>query len=905
MTAPRPLLEAGGDGTTSTSGFKLLPVPRSRRRGRRGWNYSNDEGVREQDMTSTHRRSVSSPILTVEEKKNEEHPQFNCIISKVEEDEGSDIETPRPKSFFHHSNTSLEEADKDEAEDAEQEHHHVFEVERWGVGGARNVVVYDKVNVAPSINLESATEASMDSIASSLRSSGLGAQRRRLKSIEIPILLSPCAPSGGDSTPRGPSSPWCDNTFPRLATPLSDAENGIGHNVWRNSRRPSSSDSLSTMRSSSSTDSTSDSSVVGTPPAETRTVMLRSEAGDHRSKLMPRDYRDDSLNAVSSAQFHGHTIVHLAPMSPLTPGRAAEQHTPKERQFGETPLHLDSLPASAARHLSSASEPCSVDSEPLSATLRRLGAARDSADHQEKDDEASRPPWILKEEWAERIAAQRELRHEAEIVAERNRSALEKANGLTWKHTTTAPQETVSSLGLRIFKGRSEHGSTIESTVRGGRLGATAKRISRGLASFLWRQDAHPPHFSKSQSSSPAFETLEIPAPDQATCKRTVRGDGWGGRRPSSSWFPGLTTGPLISPTNTVVTNHKKENDEYGPKGLRILQLGSVASSTTLSFHQSTLARGHSTSRSMSLLHESEITSPRMRRGHASALEDAQWEDEKEETANAEDELKLLHKLGLHVAEHGSEKEAMQPLRVRFPSTLPQPRKDLLQDRERVSDPAAVKSFTNSAPLRFKELLSVSSTKLRDKISKKRDADEACVVTYTDKCAEGRPLKLKRWDLDDNYGDDGKANKNGWLRTSFRWIFMTVLIVTILTVILVAATNALNKQHPKEHHVESPKNVTVASPTPSAPQSAPVAPAASSSASQIVQNTTVASPSSTSADGSVQSAVSDTYPSPAARVPTSEEPSRSAEDETQTENEGVAKQVPILEQQTDQIDRVS
>lgn len=254
-----------------------------------------------------------------------------------------------------------------------------------------------------------------------------------------------------------------------------------------------------------------------------------------------------------------HTIVALCPLSPLTPRKSAALHTP-------TQAHFDGARVNTHLVLPSTKD----ESEPLSATLKRLGAVRKSMSLGEEE-EALTMCTVTRQQLSpcreQSLAGRLESQKRAEEVMAANKQALQQSQGLFTQRAGEGKDEDKDTVlneanerlsWLRHSRTRSKPAySRIQSTTRGGHqqpvLRSTVNRMSTILASYI---------FGNTRRAGDKAETASIPLgtigerslPRPSPLAIRGKGDGWGGLRPRTSWFPDVVIGPLISPRATAPT---------------------------------------------------------------------------------------------------------------------------------------------------------------------------------------------------------------------------------------------------------------------------------------------------------------------------------------------------------------
>jgi len=228
-----------------------------------------------------------------------------------------------------------------------------------------------------------------------------------------------------------------------------------------------------------------------------------------------------------------HTIVNLLPLSPITPRRSATIHTPSHLHFDELKVNTH-LIVPIRKH----------DSEPLSATLRTLGARRGSlSDDEGEDSTDSIETQLAMQDMKQRMQVRLEHHNYVEELVKANQSALRESEDL---FTMTDKKPAYSH---------------IQSTTRGGQQPTPARstlgRLSTILTNYIFG-NLHNAREKLEVEKTPmdAVGSEDLTQPDQTLLKRKGKGDGWGGLRPRSSWFPESRLGPLMSPTRVLTPSH-------------------------------------------------------------------------------------------------------------------------------------------------------------------------------------------------------------------------------------------------------------------------------------------------------------------------------------------------------------
>lgn len=382
-----------------------------------------------------------------------------------------------------------------------------------------------------------------------------------------------------------------------------------------------------------------------------------------------------------------HTILLLSPRTPLTPRRSAAPHTPSRMRLDGVNTRLI-VPSG------------SHDSEPLSATLKRLGAARKSVQVQEEDCSAdstnTKSGLSTAPTTNQGLEAKLDNHMRAKEAREANHAALQHAEGLFSSrcnkisiYPESRPRMEPS---LKVCSGPAY--TRIESTTRAGQhrsMRATVSHISAVLAGYVFsnlHKLKEPNESDDSESERAALTAMtedNLHRPDPAAPKQ--RADGWGGMRPRSSWFPNLRVGPLISPPPTASSRH-----------LRALQLQSL---------------------------------PRCNN------EDEAWIDQDEEPSKEPNSPRRKQDMPI------------KTLRVKFPSYLPHPRRDLRETPASLLDDSADEAVT--------------------------------VVKFTNRSVEGRPST--------RYFSLRRLHSSGGLFLAF------VILLSMVAALAIIITAVLSQEH--------------------------------------------------------------------------------------------------------------
>ncbi|CBQ68305.1 conserved hypothetical protein [Sporisorium reilianum SRZ2] len=297
-----------------------------------------------------------------------------------------------------------------------------------------------------------------------------------------------------------------------------------------------------------------------TPLFPRRTLMRSLSSACVRSPTSPGSTlrKRMGVRGTHAAQ-RDETAIAMSPSSPLTPRRASELHTPT--------------------HASIASV---LEGEPLSATLKALGAKRQTqrfavpvqsplADVDEFElVTATRkifhlPTWVRFEaNHHARTKVAQENRQAALEYALLRKGVLEKELPKTSQLGDAAPSspngELLAGFDLDsppLDTQQEEDGEYKVSVVRRPTLAALremdATTDSQGKGGVLGALRAAWPPF-RPQRRIKASHTREYPrkalllAPSPTATEHKDRRDGWGGVLTRSSWFPSHTKGPLVSP---------------------------------------------------------------------------------------------------------------------------------------------------------------------------------------------------------------------------------------------------------------------------------------------------------------------------------------------------------------------
>ena len=382
-----------------------------------------------------------------------------------------------------------------------------------------------------------------------------------------------------------------------------------------------------------------------------------------------------------------HTILLLSPRTPLTPRRSAAPHTPSRPRLDVVNTRLI---VPSGNH----------DSEPLSATLKRLGAARKSVQVQDEDRSAdstnTKSGLSTAPTTNEGLEARLDNFMRAKEARKANHAALQLAEGLfssrRSKNSIYYDARPRMEPSLKVCSGPAY--TRIESTTRAGQhrsMRATVSHISAVLAGYVFgnlHKPKEPNESDDSESESVALTaTTEdiLHRPEPVAPKQ--RADGWGGMRPRSSWFPNLRAGPLISPPPTASSRH-----------LRALQLQSF---------------------------------PRCNN------EDEAWVDQDEEPGKEPNSPRREQDMPI------------KTLRVKFPSYLPHPRRDLRETPASLSDNGADEAIT--------------------------------VVKFTNRSVEGRPST--------RYFSLRRLHSSGGLFLAF------VILLSMVAALAIIVTAVLSQEH--------------------------------------------------------------------------------------------------------------
>lgn len=254
-----------------------------------------------------------------------------------------------------------------------------------------------------------------------------------------------------------------------------------------------------------------------------------------------------------SKQLSDETAILLSPGSPLTPRRAGELHTPTQ--------------SSIASVLVPEGEEGEV--EPLSATLKRIGAKRST---QRFEPEAVQSPVSGGNLTADIRTATRKIFHLPTWVrfeanhhartgaAERNREAAAEFASLPLKPSTSPQPPPV--YGVETLPKVSQLGDVAPSSPNGELFSGfdcplshseekegeewVVKIVKRPTIATL-RDEKKGKGFGFRSALAGGLGWRRIKGPPCPKPPEGKEGDGWGGLS-RSSWFPGQTQGPLVSP---------------------------------------------------------------------------------------------------------------------------------------------------------------------------------------------------------------------------------------------------------------------------------------------------------------------------------------------------------------------
>ncbi|UZJ57339.1 hypothetical protein CBS101457_006659 [Exobasidium rhododendri] len=266
-------------------------------------------------------------------------------------------------------------------------------------------------------------------------------------------------------------------------------------------------------------------------------------------------------------------------MSPITPTRSYALHTPKFLHFDE-PKVSKPLVVPIRKH----------DSEPLSATLRRLGAARESMSSNEELSAGCLGSRIEVKDEKSSLSNRLEHHKRRRELFEANQLALQGSEGLFLSRAIGADGEADHLIeGSRkpvgscfdvdpvnpAKKDNKPFYHHIQSTTRGGQQAksprSTLGRLSKLLTGYMYSNcDETKRNVDNDHESIPmnAMRVDEISRPGHTAFK--AKGDGWGGLRPHLSWWPDAKLGPLMSPTRSTASRlrsfrlqpHRQARDE-------------------------------------------------------------------------------------------------------------------------------------------------------------------------------------------------------------------------------------------------------------------------------------------------------------------------------------------------------
>lgn len=225
-----------------------------------------------------------------------------------------------------------------------------------------------------------------------------------------------------------------------------------------------------------------------------------------------------------------HTILQLSPMTPITPRTMSSLHTPCDLQFDMINSQLE-LPL------------CKNDSEPLSATLKRIGASRKSMQVKEVEEDILEPVYTQAalSGWESSLMERLEEQKKGEEARKANQEALQQARGLFLFSREVEEDKDADFVRkqppLWLDKVPFEKSA-------GGDNGHTGN--SNTIRSTL---ETFANMFKRIRKEEHEHIRLAISGIPDATLH--LKGDGWGGVRTRSSWFAEYPLGPLASPTST------------------------------------------------------------------------------------------------------------------------------------------------------------------------------------------------------------------------------------------------------------------------------------------------------------------------------------------------------------------
>ncbi|PWN36599.1 uncharacterized protein FA14DRAFT_175912 [Meira miltonrushii] len=379
-----------------------------------------------------------------------------------------------------------------------------------------------------------------------------------------------------------------------------------------------------------------------------------------------------------------HTVISVPPQTPVSPKKLEDLHSPVSIAGFERYPPAKEEDLLVVKQSNYPSSWCSFKSEhePLSATLRRIGAARTTGcfaivdeDDQEEEDAMLDVTTSAPKRWIQQMDSKFEDCEEAKALLAQNRAATADAEEVLCHprlFVTTDSSATMKPIRLsdEILHVDAESGynsdstlqaspylkptafsscddfkrkpnSYIQSTPRGAphrspspcipteenaSLWKSMRRMSQTLSAYIFGN-----HLRARSTETDLF----FPVPSEQTPRPGValalaghsHGDGWGGMRPRTSWFPDLRLGPLLSPS--AIEQHR-------PMKLRSFHLKAQPSKVN-------------------------------------ALNDeSEWIDEEENEEENKEEA----------CTSSSADPVLRKLRVRFPSQLPAPHKQRREQEE-------------------------------------------------------------------------------------------------------------------------------------------------------------------------------------------------------------------------------
>lgn len=424
------------------------------------------------------------------------------------------------------------------------------------------------------------------------------------------------------------------------------------------------------------------------------------------------DSMDNQIKAVfpqrMSSNYHKdiHTVISLPPQTPLSPKKLDVLHSPvsiAEFERYSPSKEEDMLPVQQSKYPTSWTS-FKSDHEPLSATLKRIGASRTTGcfaivDENDQEEEAMIDiTTTAPKRWIQEMDRKFEDCEEAKALLSQNRAATADAKeilGHPRLFITTDSSATMKPIRFsdeQLVPVETEAGYNSDSTLQASpflkpKTFSSCDKIQRKPNSYIQSTPRGAPHRSPSpcipaeenaslwKSMRRMSQTLSayifgnhlrarstetdlfFPVPTEQSPRPGValalaghsHGDGWGGMRPRTSWFPDLRLGPLLSPS--PVGSGQNNNVQHRSIKLRSFHLKAQPSK-------------------MSALND-----------------ESEWIDEEE----SEDENK----------EEVSSDPVLRNLRVRFQSQLPAPHKERREQEEeqhkRLQSQSTMLTYTNNS----------------------------------------------------------------------------------------------------------------------------------------------------------------------------------------------------------------